>query len=222
MLLTWVPTAIVSHAGAATATWQYGQPIGEVSAWAYMIGYSNPVTVPSFISSPSGSNPNTAVDVDEGNQDGLTSSTCPSADGFVTTPCPVADSGAEQSVSNIHAAHSNAICYVDVGTAEDWRSDYSLFDPSDIGGPLSGWPGEYFINVNDWSSPVSSGYETIQQIMTNRFALCKEEGFAAIEADNVDAYTDGDLGGFTISMAQEETYINNLIAIAHRTVLSTS
>jgi hypothetical protein len=216
VLLTWVPTAVISHAGAATATWNYPSPIGQVTAWAYMIGYSNPVAVPSFISSPTGSNPNTAVDVDEGNQDGLTS-TCPSTDGFVTgIECPAVDSGAAGSASAIHTAHSNAICYVDVGTAENWRSDYSLFDPSDIGGPLSGWPGEYFINVNDWSTPVPSGYETIAQIMTNRFALCKEEGFQAIEADNVDAYTDGNLGGFTISQTQEEGYVAELTSLAHQ------
>jgi hypothetical protein len=56
---------------------------------------------------------------------------------------------------------------------------------------------------------------TLQTIMTDRIALCQEEGFDAIEADNVDAYSDGNIGDFTLSMAQEETYIDELVAIAH-------
>jgi hypothetical protein len=109
----------------------------------------------------------------------------------------------------------HAICYVDAGTAENWRSDYAKFDPSELGGDVPGWPGEEFVNVADWASSVPSGYETLQTIMTNRIALCQEEGFDAIEADNVDAYSDGSIGDFTLSMAQEETYIDELVSIAH-------
>jgi len=35
-------------------------------------------------------------------------------------------------------------------------------------------------------------------------ALCQEEGFDAIEADNVDAYSDGNIGDFTLTMGQEK------------------
>ena len=80
---------------------------------------------------------------------------------------------------------------------------------------MPGWPGEEFINVADWATSVPSGYETLQTIMTNRIALCQEEGFDAIEADNVDAYSDGNIGDFTLTMAQEETYIDQLVAITH-------
>jgi hypothetical protein len=128
---------------------------------------------------------------------------------------PIADSTIESSVSAIHAMGAHAICYIDAGTAENWRSDYAEFDPSELGGDVPGWPGEEFVNVADWASSVSSGYETLQTIMTNRVALCQEEGFDAIEADNVDAYSDGNIGDFTLSMSQEETYIDQLVAIAH-------
>ena len=203
--------AFGSPTRASAATWW--QP-GQITAWAYMIGYDSPITVPSFISSPTGTDPNTAVDIDLGDQDGSTS-TCPSSDDSVTSPCPLTDGPTETSVQSIHAAGAHAICYVDVGTAEDWRSDYSLFDPSELGSNMPDWPGEKFIDFNDWSTAVPTGYETIQQIMANRFALCKEEGFDAIEADNVDAYTDGDVGDFTLTMQGEEQYINELVQLAH-------
>jgi hypothetical protein len=128
---------------------------------------------------------------------------------------PIADSTIESSVSAIHAMGAHAICYVDGGTAENWRSDYGEFDPSELGGDVPGWPGEEYVNVADWATSVPSGYETLQTIMTNRIALCQEEGFDAVEADNVDAYSDGNIGDFTLSMSQEETYIDQLVAIAH-------
>jgi endo-alpha-1,4-polygalactosaminidase (GH114 family) len=177
---------------------------GQITAWAYMIGYNQPIIVPSFISSPAGRHPNTAVDVDLGDDTGLASNGMPNVDANVV-----------QSVRNIRAARAHAICYVDVGTVENWRSDYRLFDPSEIGSAMPGWSGENFVNVNDWSRPVPAPYETIQQIMTKRFKLCQEEGFAGIEADNVDAYTDGNLGGFTISQIQQETLVNKLVSLAH-------
>jgi endo-alpha-1,4-polygalactosaminidase (GH114 family) len=128
---------------------------------------------------------------------------------------PIADSAIESSVVAIQAMGGHAICYVDAGTAENWRSDYAEFDPSELGGDVADWPGEEFINVADWATSVPSGYETLQTIMTNRIALCQEEGFDAIEADNVDAYSDGNIGDFTLGMTQEETYIDDLVAIAH-------
>jgi hypothetical protein len=196
LFLTGVP-GVARHAG-ATSWWQPGQ----LTSWAYVIGENYPLTVPPVVDGTP--TPVQAVDADLGDQDGLASS-----------GMPIADSTIESSVSAIHAMGAHAICYVDAGTAENWRSDYAEFDPSELGGDVPGWPGEEFVNVADWASSVSSGYETLQTIMTNRVALCQEEGFDAIEADNVDAYSDGNIGDFTLSMSQEETYIDQLVAIAH-------
>jgi hypothetical protein len=128
---------------------------------------------------------------------------------------PLSGPSIVSSVGAVHASGAHAICYVDAGTAEDWRSDYGKFDPSELGGPDPGWPGEEFINVAAWSTPVPAPYETLQTIMTNRFELCKQEGFDAIVADNVDADTDGNIGSFTLTMTEEETYIDALISLAH-------
>jgi len=197
-MMTGGATILGGPTGSSAAGWW--QP-GAIASWAYEIGAGNP---PIPVKVGGVSDQVQVVDIDAGNTGGLG-----------TGGVPVSDSGTAVDNAAIHAYGGHSVCYVDVGTAENWRSDYKEFASTDIGGPLSGWPGEFFINVNNWSTVVPAGYETIQQIMTNRFQLCKNEGFDAVEADNVDAYTDGSLGGFTISMAQEETYINNLIAIAH-------
>jgi hypothetical protein len=196
LFLTGVP-GVARHAG-ASGWWQPG----ELTSWAYVIGEDYPLTIPPVVDGAP--TPVQAVDADLGDQDGLTSA-----------GMPIADSTIESSVAAIHAMGAHAICYVDAGTAENWRSDYGEFDPSELGGDVSGWPGEEFINVADWATSVPSGYETLQTVMTNRIALCQEEGFDAIEADNVDAYSDGDIGDFTLSMTQEETYIDQLVAITH-------
>ena len=196
LFLTGAP-GVVRHAG-ATGWWQPG----ELTSWAYVIGENYPLTIPPLVNGTA--TPVQAVDADLGDQDGLASS-----------GIPVADSTIESSVSAIHAMGAHAICYVDAGTAENWRSDYGKFDPSELGGNVPGWPGEEFINAADWATSVPSGYETLQTIMANRIALCQEEGFDAIEADNVDAYSDGNIGDFTLTMAQEETYIDQLVAITH-------
>jgi hypothetical protein len=168
-----------------------------LQSWADVAGENYPLAVPTKVGNVQ------AYDSDLGDQDGLTSG-----------GAPVADATIEASVAAIHATGAHAICYMDAGTAEDWRSDYGKFDPSELGGPDQGWPGEEFIDVADWSTPVPSGYETLETIMTDRMKLCQEEGFDAIDADNVDAYSDGDIG-VNITMGQEETYIDELVAIAH-------
>lgn len=111
---------------------------------------------------------------------------------------------------------AHAICYVDAGTTENWRSDHAKYDPREVGRPLPGWKGERFVDVTKWSTPVPAPYEKLSRILGNRISLCKEEGFDAIEADNLDAYTYGNLGGFRLSMRQEETFIERLVSVAHR------
>lgn len=176
---------------------------GPLRSWAYVIGENYPLTIPPVVDGRQ--QPVQAVDADLGDESGLSRAGAPRPAKAI-----------EASVERIHAMGGHAICYVDAGSAESWRSDYKKFDPSELGRPLPDWPGERFVNVTDWSKPVPRRYETIKRIMSLRIALCKKEGFDAIEADNVDAYTDGNLGGFRLSKASEERFVERLIALAHR------
>ena len=65
-------------------------------------------------------------------------------------------------------ARASLICYIDVGTAENWRSDYSSF-PASVMGSSNGWPGERWLDIRQLA--------VLEPIMTARFQMCREKGF---------------------------------------------
>jgi hypothetical protein len=87
-------------------------------------------------------------------------------------------------VAAIHAAGAIAVCYVDVGTLEMGRPDYSDFPSSVIGPAVQGWPGENWLLVTAANQPI------ILPLMKARFQnWCLAKGFDAIEPDNLDGWT---------------------------------
>jgi len=87
-------------------------------------------------------------------------------------------------VAAIHAAGAIAVCYVDVGTLEEGRPDYSAFPASVIGPAVQGWPGE------NWLLVTAANQSTLLPLMKARFVdWCQAKGFDAIEPDNLDAWT---------------------------------
>jgi hypothetical protein len=191
-LLAWSPASL-------SGRWHPG----PVRSWAYVIGESYPLTIPPLVAGKA--KKVQVVDADLGDQSGLRANGVPRPSAAI-----------EHSVKAIHAMGAHAVCYVDAGTTENWRSDRGKFDPSEVGRPLPGWQGERFVDVAKWSAAVPQPYEKLSRILSNRISLCKKEGFDAIEADNLDAYTYGNLGGFKISMRQEESFIEHLVTVAHR------
>jgi hypothetical protein len=81
-------------------------------------------------------------------------------------------------VATLHAAGKHVICYIDVGTWENWRTDAGQF-PSLVLGSSNGWPGEQWLDIRQ---PV------VRQLMAARFQMCQQKGFDAIEPDNMDGY----------------------------------
>ena len=53
-------------------------------------------------------------------------------------------------VSSFHARGQRTICYIDVGTWENWRPDAGQF-PSSVLGSSNGWPGERWLDVSQLS-----------------------------------------------------------------------
>ncbi len=82
-------------------------------------------------------------------------------------------------VSTLHAKAIKAICYIDVGTWEEWRPDASSF-PTAVKGKNNGWPGEKYLDIRALS--------TLEPIMTKRFEMCRSKGFDAVEPDNMDTF----------------------------------
>jgi hypothetical protein len=107
-------------------------------------------------------------------------------DGFENTAAEVA---------TLHGQDKHAICYIDVGTAEEFRPDDASF-PASVQGDTNGWPGEKWLDIRALS--------TLEPIMTARFRMCKEKGFDAVEPDNEDGYSNST--GFPLTAAQQLVY----------------
>jgi hypothetical protein len=106
--------------------------------------------------------------------------------------------GFENSAAEVAALHGqgkHVICYIDVGTAEDFRPDYSQF-PKAVLGRSNGWPGERWLDIRQLG--------VLEPIMTARFQLCKEKGFDAVEPDNIEGYANK--SGFPLTAAEQLTY----------------
>jgi hypothetical protein len=108
------------------------------------------------------------------------------------------DNGAA-TVAALHAIGAHVICYIDVGTWEDWRPDAGEF-PTALLGSSNGWPGEQWLNTN----PSGPDYATLQAIMTARFQMCKNEGYDAVEPDNLDGSENST--GFPLTVAEGDRY----------------
>ena len=113
-------------------------------------------------------------------------------------------------VSSLHAQGRHVICYLDTGTWEGWRPDASKFPASVLGNADPGWTEERWLDIRKLS--------ILEPIMEARFKLCKEKGFDAIEADNVDVFQNN--SGFPITAADQLTYNKWLASAAHALGLS--
>lgn len=102
-------------------------------------------------------------------------------------------------VAALHARGDHVVCYIDVGTAENWRPDYSEF-PAALLGSSNGWPGENWLDTD----PSGPDYSTLQSIMTARFEMCASKGFDAVEPDNMDGAENST--GFNITIAEQDQY----------------
>jgi hypothetical protein len=107
-------------------------------------------------------------------------------------------------VAAFHARGQHMICYVDVGTAENWRSDNASF-PSSVLGDQNGWPGERWVDIRQLS--------VLEPIMTARFQMCQQKGFDAVEPDNMDGY--GNTTGFPLQASDQLTYDKWIAAEVH-------
>ena len=107
-------------------------------------------------------------------------------------------------VTALHAQGRRVVCYVDVGTAEDFRPDYAQF-PKSVLGKSNGWPGERWLDIRQLS--------VLEPIMAARLQMCSEKGFDAVEPDNIEAFSNK--SGFPITAAEQLTYNEWVAQQAH-------
>jgi hypothetical protein len=116
-------------------------------------------------------------------------------------------------VAALHALGPNVkvVCYVDVGTLENFRPDAKDFPSSVVGNPVCGWPGENWLDVRQQS--------VLLPLMKNRFQTwCVDKGFDAVEPDNLDAWENSP--GFPITEAENISYDLAIAALGHSMGLS--
>jgi len=97
------------------------------------------------------------------------------------------------------------ICYVSIGTLEESARDAAAFPADVIGKTYADWPDERFLDVRR--------LDILLPIMKTRFEACRNEGFDAVEPDNMDVH-DND-SGFPVTADDVVAYVARLSAIAH-------
>jgi len=117
------------------------------------------------------------------------------------------DAGVVQSLKDQGRA---VICYISVGSWEDWRPDVGQFPDEVIGEDYEGWPGEKWLDIRQ--------IDLLAPIMQARLDECAAKGFDGIEPDNIDGYTNET--GFPLTYADQLAYNIWLAEEAHTRGLS--
>ncbi len=117
------------------------------------------------------------------------------------------DLGVGQSVVDYyHARGAKVICYISVGSYENWRSDANQFPAELLGKDYEGWSGEKWLDIRR--------IDLLAPIMLARLDACAEKGFDAIEPDNMEIYTNNT--GFPLTYADQLGYALWLAEEAHK------
>jgi len=108
-------------------------------------------------------------------------------------------------ILRLNARGVYTICYISVGTLENYRDDRRAFPRTVVGRVYGDWPDERFLDVRQ--------LDVLLPLMRERFLRCKDMGFAAIEPDNMDVYDNE--SGFRLSRRDGVRYIKALADMAH-------
>lgn len=109
-------------------------------------------------------------------------------------------------IDELHAKGRKVICYISVGSWEDWRPDKDQFPPDVLGKDYEGWPGEKWLDVRQ--------IDQLAPIMRARLDLCKAKGFDALEPDNMEVYANNT--GFPLTYEDQLNYARWLADEAHK------
>ena len=117
------------------------------------------------------------------------------------------DDAGPADVTAIHSlgAGVGAVCYIDVGGWEDYRSDAANFPDSVKGNTIDGWPSEKWLDVRQLA--------LLKPLMQARVQMCAGKGFDAVEPDLLDGFENST--GFPITPAQQIAYNTMIAGLAH-------
>jgi len=113
-------------------------------------------------------------------------------------------------VAGLHAQGHKVICYISVGSWEDWRPDADQFPASVLGNDYEGWRGERWLDIRQ--------LDLLAPIMRARLNQCASKGFDGVEPDNMDGFTNDT--GFPLTYQDQLDYNSWLAQEAHARGLS--
>ncbi len=111
----------------------------------------------------------------------------------------------QAAIDVLQARGVKLICYISVGSYEDWRPDADQFPDVILGKKYEGWPGEKWLDIRR--------VDLLAPIMIARLDLCAAKGFDGVEPDNIEIY-DADTG-FPLTYADQLVYARWLADEAH-------
>lgn len=75
--------------------------------------------------------------------------TCTSCSRFLRFSASIAPDAGQDVIDELHEKGRGVVCYISIGTVEDWREDKDQFPSEAIGSNLDDWEGEKWLDVNN-------------------------------------------------------------------------
>ena len=99
-------------------------------------------------------------------------------------------------VDYYHSIGTKVICYINVGSYENWRADAERFPREVLGKDYEGWSGEKWLDIRR--------IDLLAPIMLARLDLCQAKGFDGVEPDNMEVWTNDT--GFPLTYEDQLKY----------------
>jgi hypothetical protein len=109
-------------------------------------------------------------------------------------------------VDYYHDKGTKVICYISVGSHENWRADADQFPDKVLGNKYEGWSGERWLDIRR--------IDLLAPIMLARLDECAAKGFDAVEPDNMEIYTNDT--GFPLTYEDQLRYALWLAGESHK------
>ncbi|MBK8157725.1 MAG: endo alpha-1,4 polygalactosaminidase [Rhodospirillaceae bacterium] len=83
-------------------------------------------------------------------------------------------------IDRLHQEGRKVICYMSVGTVEDWRPDAAAFPAAVVGQAYPDWPGERWLDLR--------ALDALGPLIKARLDLARDKGCDGIDPDNLDGH----------------------------------
>jgi len=115
-----------------------------------------------------------------------------------------------RTVRKLHRLGRRVICYVDVGSWENYRPDAKRFPRSVLGRRYEGYPDERWLDIRR--------FHRFSGLLGERIRMCARKGFDALEPDNINGWENPT--GFRITRRHQLRFNRWIARVSHRNGLS--